>query len=114
MCAEPSPLLLVTMWFKYNSNIIKFSDDTTVIGLIANNHEIAYREEEVRALSQWCKDNGLSVNVKKTKEFGYRRQEAGKNIQCTQNKQDSGRKSQQLQIPLGSLRISHGPHTLKL
>ena len=51
----------------HNSNsIIKFADDTTVIGLITNNDETAYREE-VRALGMWCQENNLSLNVNKTK-----------------------------------------------
>ena len=33
-----------------SNSIIKFADDTTVVGLITNNDETAYREE-VRALS---------------------------------------------------------------
>ena len=53
---------------RHDSNtIIKFADDTTVVGLIADNDETAYREE-VRDLTVWCKDN-LSLNVIKTKEM---------------------------------------------
>ena len=38
---------------RHNSNtIIKFTDDTTVVGLITNNDETAYREE-VRDLAGW-------------------------------------------------------------
>ena len=29
----------------YDSNIIKFADDTTVVGLFTDNDETAYREE---------------------------------------------------------------------
>ena len=37
----------------HNSNtIIKFADDTTVLGLITDNDETAYREE-VRDLAVW-------------------------------------------------------------
>ena len=46
----------------------KFADDTTVVGLITNNEETAYREE-VRELAMWCQDNNLSLNVSKTKEL---------------------------------------------
>ena len=46
--------------------IIKFADDTTVVGLISNNDETAYREE-VRALGLWCQENNLTLNVNKTK-----------------------------------------------
>uniref|UniRef100_A0A4W5LAU3 Reverse transcriptase domain-containing protein n=1 Tax=Hucho hucho TaxID=62062 RepID=A0A4W5LAU3_9TELE len=54
---------------RHDSNtIIKFADDTTVVGLITDNDETAYREE-VRDLTVWCKDNKLSLNVIKTKEM---------------------------------------------
>ena len=48
--------------------IIKFPDNTIVVGLITNNYEIAYREE-VRALVERCQENNLSLNVNKTKEL---------------------------------------------
>jgi hypothetical protein len=54
---------------KRDSNtIIKFADDTTVVGLITDIDETAYREE-VRDLAVWCQDNNLSLNVSKTKEL---------------------------------------------
>ena len=54
---------------KHNSNtIIKFADDTMVVGLITDNDETTYREE-VRDLAVWCQDNNLSLNVIKTKEM---------------------------------------------
>ncbi|KAK0138741.1 hypothetical protein N1851_024706 [Merluccius polli] len=46
----------------------KFADDTTVIGLIKNNDESAYREE-VDRLAVWCEDNNLLLNTSKTKEL---------------------------------------------
>ncbi|KAL0174662.1 hypothetical protein M9458_030630, partial [Cirrhinus mrigala] len=53
---------------KFSSNhIIKFADDTTVVGLISNNDETHYREE-VAQLVEWCGANNLSLNVSKTKE----------------------------------------------
>ncbi|KAI3353721.1 hypothetical protein L3Q82_004960 [Scortum barcoo] len=51
-----------------SNTIIKFADDTTVIGLITGDDETAYREE-VRALTSWCQDNNLQLNVSKTKEL---------------------------------------------
>ena len=48
-------------------NVIKFSDDTTIEGLIQNDNEERYREE-VRRLAAWCSDNDLELNVSKTKE----------------------------------------------
>ena len=47
--------------------VIKFADDTTLEGLIEDNDESMYRDE-VRRLEQWCGDNNLELNVKKTKE----------------------------------------------
>ena len=47
---------------RHDSNtIIKFADDTTVVGLVTDNDETAYREE--------VRDNNLSLNVIKTKEM---------------------------------------------
>ena len=54
---------------RHDSNtIIKFADITTVVGLIPDNNETAYREE-VRDLAGWCQNNNLSLNVTKTKEM---------------------------------------------
>jgi hypothetical protein len=47
-----------------SNSVIKFADNTTVVGLIINNDETAYREE-VRALGVWCQVNNLSLNVNK-------------------------------------------------
>ncbi len=43
-------------------------DDTTVISLITENDETAYREE-VRTMTKWCQKNHLSLNIDKTKEL---------------------------------------------
>uniref|UniRef100_A0A674NYU7 Reverse transcriptase domain-containing protein n=1 Tax=Takifugu rubripes TaxID=31033 RepID=A0A674NYU7_TAKRU len=51
-----------------SNSIIKFADDTTVIGLISNNDETAYREE-VERLTTWCANNNLVLNTSKTKEL---------------------------------------------
>ena len=49
---------------RHDSNTInKFANDTTVVGLITDNDETAYREE-VRDLAVWYQDNNL-----KTKEM---------------------------------------------
>jgi hypothetical protein len=43
---------------RHNSNtIIKFANDTTVVGLITDNDETA--REEVRDMAVWCQDNNL-------------------------------------------------------
>ena len=54
---------------KHGSNsVIKFADDTTVVGLITNNDETASRED-VRAVGVWYLESNLSLNVNKTKEM---------------------------------------------
>ncbi|KAK3518456.1 hypothetical protein QTP70_000643 [Hemibagrus guttatus] len=47
------------------NHIVKFADDTTVVGLISKNEESAYREE-VQRLTACCRANNLSLNVDKT------------------------------------------------
>ncbi|KAI3359758.1 hypothetical protein L3Q82_014131, partial [Scortum barcoo] len=76
-----------------SNTIIKFADDTTVIGLITGDAETAY-SEEVRALTRWCQNNNLQLNVSKTKELIVdfrRRQREGL------HQRDYGGESQQLQ-----------------
>ncbi len=51
-----------------STSIVKFADDTVVLGLIFNNDETAYLGE-VERLTSWCQDNCLSLNVSKTKEL---------------------------------------------
>ena len=46
----------------------RFSDDTTVIGLISDGDEGVYWKE-VEHLAGWCADNNLVFNVSKTKEL---------------------------------------------
>ncbi|KAK1797886.1 hypothetical protein P4O66_008233, partial [Electrophorus voltai] len=47
--------------------IVKFADDTVVMGLISDNNERAYLEE-IKHLENWCQENNL-LNVSKTKEL---------------------------------------------
>jgi hypothetical protein len=60
-----------------SNTLIKFADNTAVIGLITDNDETAYREE-VRDLPVWCQNKNLSINVSKTKELivDYRKRRA--------------------------------------
>ena len=50
------------------NHIVKFAEDTAVVGLVSGGDESAYREE-VASLELWCAENHLSLNVKKTKEI---------------------------------------------
>jgi hypothetical protein len=49
---------------------------TTVVGLITDNNETAYREE-VRDLAVWCQDNNLSLKVIKTGRLLWTRGKRG-------------------------------------
>ena len=51
-----------------HTKILKFADDTTVIGLITNSDESEYRDQVNKHIS-WCNDNNLEFNVNKTKEM---------------------------------------------
>ncbi|KAI4896237.1 hypothetical protein NFI96_023343 [Prochilodus magdalenae] len=48
--------------------ILKFADDTAVIGRITGGDEAAYRKE-VDSLVAWCTKNNLTLNADKTKEM---------------------------------------------
>ena len=48
--------------------LLKFADDTTLIGLISNGDEAAYRDE-VESLASWCSQNYLELNALKTVEM---------------------------------------------
>ena len=57
-CVSANPSVLV----------VKFSDDTTVVGLITDGDERGYRGE-VERLVGWCSENNLELNISKTKEM---------------------------------------------
>ncbi|KAK3510666.1 hypothetical protein QTP70_012822 [Hemibagrus guttatus] len=46
--------------------IIKFADDTAVIGRITDGDEVAYRTEGA-SLVTWCEDSNLTLNTEKSK-----------------------------------------------
>ncbi|KAI2650124.1 putative RNA-directed DNA polymerase from transposon BS [Labeo rohita] len=48
--------------------LLKFADDTAVIGLIRGGDESAYRQE-VKELAVWCRHNNLELNKLKTVEM---------------------------------------------
>ncbi len=48
--------------------LLKFADDTTLIGLIQDGEESAYRQE-VKELAVWCSLNNLELNTLKTVEM---------------------------------------------
>ncbi len=48
--------------------LLKFADDTTLIGLIQDGDESAYRQE-VKELAVWCNLNNLELNTLRTVEM---------------------------------------------
>ncbi len=48
--------------------LLKFADDTTLIGLIQDGDESAYRQE-IKELAVWCSLNNLELNTLKTVEM---------------------------------------------
>ncbi|KAK1795727.1 hypothetical protein P4O66_001210 [Electrophorus voltai] len=62
-------ILTAASYATSSSNIIvKFADDTVIVGLISDNDERAYLEE-IKHLENWCQENKLLLNVSKTKEL---------------------------------------------
>ena len=53
-----------------NCKIIKYADDTVVIGLISDNNEKEYKST-IDYVSHWCSDNFLNLNASKTKEIVF-------------------------------------------
>ena len=48
--------------------LLKFADDTTLIGLVSDSDESEYRHE-VSSLVSWCDTNNLQLNASKTREM---------------------------------------------
>ena len=78
-----SPLLYSLYTYDFtpthsSNSIIKFADDTTVVGLIRRGNETNYRNE-VEQLGKQCEANNLLLNRKKTQEIivDFRRKKKG-------------------------------------
>ncbi len=82
-----------------STSIVKFADDTVVLGLISNNDETAYLGE-VERLTSWCQDNCLSLNVSKTKELivDFRKSTAAA-LHSSYDQRDPCGEGEQLQLP---------------
>ena len=77
----------MTAWHASNS-IIKFADNTTVVGLITNIDETAYREE-LRALGVWCSGKQPLTQHKQNKEDDRGLQETAEGATPYPHRQDS-------------------------
>lgn len=68
-----SPLLYTVFIYdrvpsKSNTSIVKFADNTTIVGPITCEEDTPYMQEEAQLVS-WCLENNLSLNAEKTKEM---------------------------------------------
>ncbi len=79
-----------------STSIVKFADDTVVLGLISSNDETAYLDE-VDRLASWCKDNCLSLNVSKSKELIQ--EETAAALHSSYDQWDPCGEGEQLQVP---------------
>ena len=80
-----SPLLFVLYTNKLrsispNNLLLKFADDTAIVGKITANNEDAYKSE-VSSVVRWCDKAGLLVNAKKTQELIVDFREKGKTME---------------------------------
>ncbi len=81
-----------------STSIVKFADDTVVLGLISNNDETAYLGE-VERLTSWCQDNCLSLNVSKTKELIVDFRKRQQSLHSSYDQRDPCGEDEQLQVP---------------
>ncbi len=54
-----------------NNYMIKFSDDTAILGLISGTSDVTTYKHEVQNFVQWCDKHFLSINTKKTVEMMF-------------------------------------------
>ena len=56
-----------------NNIILKYADDTVIVGSITDCDELLYRQE-IDKVKTWCENNKLLLNASKTKEsiFDFR------------------------------------------
>ena len=69
-----------------NCVIVKYADDTVILGLISDENEVSYRQE-IENMTEWCRAHNLLLNVKKTKEviFDFRKRSTVLNQVCIEN-----------------------------
>ncbi|TWW52962.1 hypothetical protein D4764_0155140 [Takifugu flavidus] len=97
-------------WIQLHHQVL---DDATVIGLISNNEETAYGEEE-QHLTTWCTDNNLLLNTSKTKEdtdltgsFKFLGTHILEDLSWTTNTSSLIKKAHQLLVFMKTLRKNH-------
>ncbi len=80
--------------------IVKFADDTVVLGLISNNDETTYLDEVEGDLHHGARNNCLSLNLSKTKEADCGLQEeTAAALYSSYGQWDPCGEGEQLQVP---------------
>ncbi len=84
-----------------STSIIKFADDTVVLGLINNDDETAYLDE-VERLTSWCQDNCLlSEREQNQRADRGLQEETAAALHPSYDQWDPCGEGEQLQVPLG-------------
>ena len=78
-CLSPVLFCLYTSDFNTthgNCSVIRYADDTVITGYLFNDTIASYKQE-VNNFVDWCKQNYLILNTKKTKEviFDFRKKD---------------------------------------
>ncbi|KAK1784665.1 hypothetical protein P4O66_003347 [Electrophorus voltai] len=95
--------------------ILKFTDDTTVVGLITSGDESAYRKE-VEHLVSWCSSNHLLLNTEKTVEMSFKFLDTtiSRDLKWEENIVSITKKSQQRMYFLRQLKKFNLPQSLMI
>ncbi len=81
-----------------STSIIKFADDTVVLGLINNDDETAYLDE-VERLTSWCQDNCLSEREQNQRADRGLQEETAAALHSSYDQWDPCGEGEQLQVP---------------
>lgn len=70
--------VLIIKWYqsfltnrRQQVSIIKFSDDTAILGLLKKDGDLSEYFSEIRRFENWCDNKHLALNVGKTKEMVF-------------------------------------------
>ncbi len=68
--------------------MIKFYDDTAILGLISGTSDVTTYKHEVQNFVQWCDKHFLSINTKKTVEMMFDPKSIGDHLPVVINGQN--------------------------
>lgn len=72
----------MSVWLNRVQTIYKFSSETTVFDRITDGDESAHMRE-IEHLFEWCRNNNLSLGIKKTKQliFDFKKGKPGNHLE---------------------------------